>query len=113
MIYTLLAIGFSRPYFTGDEGRHVQFAHNLCQGFYSPTDPWQINLWNGPGYPLVLVPFAALGLPRVWAKIADPCFLPGALLLLQKTLALYIPKKSARRRTLILGIYPPFLSSLH
>ena len=46
--------------FLGDEGRYVMFAENLAQGYYSPEA--DINLWNWPGYPLILLPFVLLKL---------------------------------------------------
>ena len=38
-----------------DEMRYLQFAQNLIHGFYSPPVP-DIDLTNGPGYPLLLSP---------------------------------------------------------
>ena len=53
---------------SGDDGRYLSFANNLLNGFYSLPKP-NINLWNGPGYPLYLVPFLALSIPIVFIKI--------------------------------------------
>jgi hypothetical protein len=39
----------------GDEWRYLYYARNLLHGFYSPHD--RVFLWNGPGYPLLLMPF--------------------------------------------------------
>jgi hypothetical protein len=60
-IYLLIAGLAHRNQMEGDEGRYYMFAQNLAAGFYSPKEA--LNLWNGPGYPLILVPF-------VWAKSA-------------------------------------------
>ena len=47
---------------SGDEGRYIMFSKNLLNGFYSPSFP-NINLWNGPGYPIFITPFIALDIP--------------------------------------------------
>lgn len=55
---------------TGDELRYYQFAKNLLQGFYSPPAP-DINLWNGPGYPIFILPFVALQAPLILITLAN------------------------------------------
>ena len=40
----------------GDEQRYIDYANNLWNGFYSPDFP-NIFIWNGPGYPIFLMPF--------------------------------------------------------
>src|SRR6185295_16618239 len=45
----------ARPEFQLDEDRFVDYADNLARGFYA--DPVSKFIWNGPGYPLLLVPF--------------------------------------------------------
>lgn len=67
-IYLLIAGLAHRDQMEGDEGRYYMFAQNLAAGFYSPKEA--LNLWNGPGYPLILVPF-------VWAK--SPLIIPVLL----------------------------------
>jgi hypothetical protein len=39
----------------GDEWRYVYYAGNLLHGFFSPQE--RVALWNGPGYPALLMPF--------------------------------------------------------
>jgi len=53
-----------------DEGRYLSFVQNLMQGYYSPQAP-NVNLWNGPGYPLFIFPFIASGLPLIAVTIAN------------------------------------------
>jgi hypothetical protein len=43
----------------GDEWRYLYYADNLLHGFYSPRE--RVFLWNGPGYPLLILPFVKLG----------------------------------------------------
>ncbi len=97
--------------FQGDEGRYVMFAENLAEGFYSPKD--DINLWNGPGYPIVLLPFVLLKLPWLIPKLMNAVFLFMAILYFYSTLSIYIDKTPARRLSYILGIYPPFFLHMH
>jgi hypothetical protein len=42
----------------GDEWRYLFYAENILDGHYSPRE--RVFLGNGPGYPLLLVPFAAI-----------------------------------------------------
>ena len=55
----------------GDEHRYLTFANNLINGFYSPPSP-NINLTNGPGYPIILTPFVALKLPLIYITLLNP-----------------------------------------
>lgn len=56
VIVDVRRIGRSLPLaISGDEWRYLYYANNLLRGFYSPHD--RVFLWNGPGYPLFLVPF--------------------------------------------------------
>jgi 4-amino-4-deoxy-L-arabinose transferase-like glycosyltransferase len=61
ILYYQNLIGLS---YISDEARYISFAQNLLDGFYSPPFP-NINLWNGPGYPLFLAPFIWAGLNRI------------------------------------------------
>ncbi len=69
----------------GDEERYLMFADNLIHGFYSPASP-NINLTNGPGWPFILVPFVALGLPLVSITIANAFFHYLSIVFLYKAL---------------------------
>lgn len=64
VIYILYVICFHTDQMEGDEARYVQFAQNLLHGFYSPPYP-NVDLINGPGYPILLLPFVALKLPLI------------------------------------------------
>jgi len=69
----------------GDEHRYLTFAHNLLNGFYSPPPP-DINLTNGPGYPIILTPFVALNLPLVCITLLNPFFYYFSIIFLFKAL---------------------------
>ena len=76
----------------GDEERYLMFANNLLHGFYSPPAP-DINLTNGPGWPIILVPFVALGSSLLWIKIANAFFYYLSIVFLFKALQLTVSKK--------------------
>ena len=105
VVYILFVVVASSNTFWADEDRYVWFANNLSHGYYSPgTD---INLWNGPGYPLVLVPFVLLSLPWLSAKILNAFLLFFAIIYFYSTLRLYIRERSAFYVSYLFGIYPP------
>jgi len=56
-----------------DEQRYMFFANNLIHGYYSPPAP-DFNLWNGPGYPILIMPFVALGLPALSIALMNAFF---------------------------------------
>src|SRR5689334_5704504 len=53
---------------SGDQPRYLMYADNLIHGFYSPPE---LDLRNGPGYPIVLIPFVALNLPYLAMTILN------------------------------------------
>jgi 4-amino-4-deoxy-L-arabinose transferase-like glycosyltransferase len=71
--------------FSGDEIRYLRFAKNLIHGFYSPSAP-DIDLTNGPGYPLLLSPFVAIGLPLIYIALMNAFFYYLSIILLFKAL---------------------------
>ena len=105
----IIAIG-ARDTFWHDEIRYVNFATNLSHGYYSP--PGEINLKNGPGYPIILAPFALLSIPWKFARILNALFLWLALGYFFRTLKYYIPNRAAFIATTLFGLYPPFLRYL-
>ncbi len=92
--------------FKGDEGRYVMFATNLSNGYYSPQN--EIYLWNGPGYPIVLMPFVMLKLPWMAAKLMNPLFLFAAILYFYYMLRFYMKDRAALFFSYLLGMYYPF-----
>jgi hypothetical protein len=99
------------PTLYGDEIRYVDFAHNLIHGFYSPPAP-HINLWNGPGYPLMIAPFIALKIPVLFITLLNGLYQYLAVVLLYKALRLIATNKIALAGGLLLAIYPNALSIL-
>lgn len=83
--YFLLVLKYPTHGTYGDEERYTSFAQNLINGFYSPPSP-EINLWNGPGYPIVLIPFILFHLPLVSITLFNAILYYFSLILLFKTL---------------------------
>ena len=111
LFFLLITILFSSPAFQGDEAGYVAYATRLSQGRLYPMS--DISLWWGPGYPIVLLPFALLKLPWLAAKLLNAFFLFGAILYFHRTLILWLNKTHALIFTFILGLYPPFLRAAH
>jgi hypothetical protein len=87
-----------------DEWRYIYYAENLLQGYFSPRE--RVFLWNGPGYPLLLVPFVKLG----WldgARYANTVWHAGALLYAWLTASARLPVRWALGCVLVLGLYAP------
>ena len=103
VLYVVLVLVFHKDAMEGDEGRYVFFAENLSQGFYSPRD--EINLWNGPGYPLVLVPLVLMGLPYICFTLLNAVFLYLALVITFAELRAVSSEKVAWTFACFLGLY--------
>lgn len=104
--YIIICIKFSLEPFDFDEDRYVGFANNLLHGFYSPPFP-NINVWNGPGYPILLMPFAYLKLPYLYFRLFNSVLLYFSLVISYKTFSIFSSNKSAITYTIILGLYYP------
>ena len=76
----------------GDEHRYLMFANNLVHGFYSPPPP-NINLSNGPGYPIILTPFVALNSPLTYITLLNPFFYYFSIIFLYKALQKVVSHK--------------------
>ena len=112
-INLLVVITASKEHFREDEGTYVGYATNLTHGFYTSRDPRIMDLRAGPGYALLLFPFAKLGTPWLAAKVLNAFLLLGAVLLLHQTLRLYVPDTTARWGATLMAAYPPFYRDIH
>ena len=93
----------------GDEWRYLYYANNLLHGFYSPRD--RIFLWNGPGYPLLLVPFVKAG----WidgARYANAIWHAGAIGYAWLILRMRLRTPWALGAVIVLGLYGPLREHL-
>ena len=94
----------------GDESRYATYAENLTSGFYAPSDTRALA--SGPGYPLLLTPFAFFGVPWYWAKMLNPVFMFLSVCFIYSALRNYMPEKTALFFSYIFGLYPPFYAEL-
>ena len=85
VLYIIVVLIFDKPGILGDEGRYLMYAKNIIHGFYSSPAP-DIDLENGPGYPIVLAPFAALHLPLICITLLNAGFYYLSIVILFKSL---------------------------
>ena len=107
VIYLIVIIMFSSNQLVGDEMRHMEYANNLSEGYYTPADNPEIG--NGPGYPLFITPFVYFNLPFVIIKLLNAFLLFGAISFFFKTLRFYLPFRKSVIFSYMLGLYPPFI----
>lgn len=100
-VVTLLA---SRPDLIWDEGRYLEYAANLSQGFY--VTPEKPDLVNGPGYPLVLAPFVALKAPYLAMRMLNAVFMALAAWFSFRAVLPYAGRRWALAMALITALHP-------
>src|SRR5690554_5101259 len=109
LLYVLLILLFAPSGLANDdEVLYARFAERLTHGYYSPRG--DINLWFGPGYPLILAAFDALDLPWMAARFLNAALLLAAILYFYAALRLYTAERPALAFAYLLGLYPPFLA---
>lgn len=111
ILYFLICIKFAPPDFVDDEARYVRFANNILNGFYSPPFP-NIDLWNGPGYPLIIAPFLWLKLPLMNIRLLNGIMLYISLIAAYKTIFTFSSNNIASFATVLLGLYFPVFEKL-
>lgn len=67
ILYTFLAWYLHTPLLEGDEVRYFDDVQNLLNGYFVSDD--RPRIYNGPGYPFMLYPFVALGLPVIVLRV--------------------------------------------
>src|SRR5262249_14819408 len=92
-----------------DEARYLNFSQNLTHGYYSPTNSADIDLWFGPGLPIVLIPLVAIGAPLTLIRLTGPLFLFLAVVMFYRLMGLYVRPLFALGCAYIFGLYLPFL----
>ena len=93
----------------GDEWRYLYYADNLIHGFYSPRE--RVFLWNGPGYPLLIVPFVKVG----WndgARYANAAWHAGTMAYAWAILRPFVRASWNLVAVVALGFYQPLVSHL-
>lgn len=91
-----------------DEAEYLDFAKNLTQGYYSPTTASDVDLWFGPGLPIVLAPLVALGASLTVLRLVGPLLLFFMVVMFYRLLRLYTRPRVALGCAYALGLYFPF-----
>ncbi len=94
----------------GDEWRYVWYAKNLIAGAFTPRDNPMI--WNGPGYPVFLMPFVAAGVPVLVPKLFNAALLATAVCFTQRSLERYTSREWAAVGALTLACLPASVQHL-
>ena len=102
-IFILLVLKLHSDKMEGDESRYIMYAQNLLQGFYSPKN--FVFLWNGPGYPLFLVPFLYFKFPLITIPLANALMQYMSIVFLFKSIKAYANTKVALTASLAWGLY--------
>ena len=103
LIYITIVLLGHKDIMEGDEGRYYMYAQNLMHGFYSP--PGEVFLWNGPGYPLFIVPFISLGLPLICLTLSNAFFQYISVIFIYKTLGFFTNRNWALFFSIFWGLY--------
>jgi hypothetical protein len=111
VLYLALVVRFSSETMVSDESGYVAIAERMIHGAAGPASG--TSLWWGPGYPIILLPFAWAGTPWLCATLLNAFFLLGALLYFHAALERYLPARAAVVVTYLLGLYPPFMREVH
>jgi hypothetical protein len=94
-----------------DEVHYLKFAENLTHGFYSGRGP-DINLWYGPGLPLLLTPFVALNASIELMRLLGAVWLFVAVVLFYFLLRLTVLPRLALAGAMAFGLYWPMFMLL-
>jgi hypothetical protein len=87
----------------GDENRYLMFAKNILNFSYSPKE--EVNLWSGPGYPIIVAALLYFGLSLQIIKYINAIFLFSSIFLFYKTLINLVDRKKATIFTIMFGFY--------
>ena len=107
VLYIIIVLVFSSDVLIGDESRHFRYAVNLTNGYYIELN--NPNFRNGPGYPLALAPFIAMGFSWLGLKFLNVAFVIMAVFYFKKTIDLFAKGKIALIAVYFIGLYPPVL----
>lgn len=73
VLFAIAGLAGAKGDLDGDGWRYLANARNLLHGGYA--SPETLMFWNGPGYPLTLVPWLALHAPLAFARLANALWL--------------------------------------
>jgi hypothetical protein len=104
IIYILYIIIFPTDGNYGDEQRYLSYAQNLLHGYFSNPYP-NIAIENGPGYPIILMPFLAFKLPQISIALVNALFYYLSVVFLYKALHLIVRHQMALFISLFWAFY--------
>src|SRR4051812_21408166 len=85
LIYVIIVLILQDPPLWGDEIRHMSQVQDLLHGYYSLPAP-HLEIRNGPGYPLFMLPFMALHIPILFIKLMNAVLLYLSIVFVYKAL---------------------------
>ena len=90
----------------GDEQRYIDYANGLWEGKYSPSFP-NVYIWNGPGYPIFLMPFVKIGMNVIGLRILNCLMYLIAIIIFDRLISRKFTVKLANFVILFLAAYFP------
>jgi hypothetical protein len=113
IVHVLIIVIYSQghPGLVQGENRYVTDAQKLIemQDSMMQRDPVP---WNGPGYPLFLVPFVLVSAPNVILRLANVALMLLGSLYLIRSLRYFVEEKWAYVAVYCMGLYPVLLKYL-
>ncbi|MEP7166122.1 MAG: glycosyltransferase family 39 protein [Ferruginibacter sp.] len=100
LLYLVFALLMYTTVFIGDETRFLAYTNNLLNGFYSPASP-NVDLLSGPGYPIILIPFVALHLPKICIVLLNVLMHYLSVVFLFKTIRQF----ASFRKSLVISLF--------
>jgi len=107
VFYVLVTVLCNRPDLIWDEGRYLDYAQNLAEGFY--VTPEKPDLVNGPGYPLVLAPLVYMKAPLLAMRLLNAVFMALAAWFTFRAVLPYAGKRWALAVALITALHPSLI----
>ncbi len=104
LLYVLNVIATDHRDFIWDEGRYHKYAEHLTQGF--DVTPEKPDIINGPGYPLVLAPMIAAGVPVIGQRMLNALFMAFAVWFSFRTVLPYAGRHWALIVALVTALHP-------
>lgn len=113
LLYVLIIVMYSQghPDLGKGENRYVNDAVKLIKARDLMLER-DLVPWNGPGYPLFLVPFLLLHAPNIVIRLANAFLLLLGLLYLVRALRYYVRDRWAYVAAYCMGLYPVLLNYL-
>jgi 4-amino-4-deoxy-L-arabinose transferase-like glycosyltransferase len=103
-LYIAIILILSKNELIIDEPSYLGYVSNLLHGYYSPPPP-DIDLWHAPGYPLLITPFVAAGVPLLAIRLLNAVFLYFSVVLIYRLMSKLVSPKMALYAAIAVGCY--------